>query len=109
MSAAFCVPILGEEEFNRRIRMLRSGPDLFEQMASVDPAYLAAEAAKFALWCASDPSNAEFASRYAAEAVARSSADVDVARMRERASQAALLRQIVGSAGILCVRQPAES
>jgi hypothetical protein len=97
----FCVPILGEEEFNRRIRMARTGPDEFERMASVDPVYLAAEAAKHALWCASDPSNVnvEVASRYAAEAIARSSTDVDKARVREWAAQAALLRQIVESAG----------
>jgi hypothetical protein len=60
---AFCVPILGEEEFNRRIRMAPTGPDEFEMMAAVDPVYLASEAAKCALWCASDPTNAEFASR----------------------------------------------
>jgi hypothetical protein len=104
----FCVPILGEEEFNRRIRMARTGPDEFELMASADSVYLAAEAARCALWCASDPSYAEFAARCAAEAVARSSADVNEARAREWASQAALLRQIVGSAGGACVAQTAE-
>ena len=41
----FGVPILGEGEFNRRIRMARTGPDEFERMASVDPAYLVAAAA----------------------------------------------------------------
>jgi hypothetical protein len=41
----FCVPLLGEEELNRRIRMARTGPDEFEMMASADPVYLAAEAA----------------------------------------------------------------
>ena len=41
----FCVPILGEEEFNRRIRMARTGPDEFEMMASVDPVYLADQSA----------------------------------------------------------------
>src|SRR5207248_2466858 len=49
------------------------------------------EATKGALWCASDPTNAEFASRYAAEAVARSSAAVNEARTGEWATQAALL------------------
>jgi hypothetical protein len=93
----FCVPLLGEEEFNRRIKMVRTGPDEFEMMASVDPAYLATEAVRCALLCTSDSRNAEFASRCAAEAIARSHTDVDEARAREWASQAAILRQIAGN------------
>src|SRR5947209_6219447 len=45
---AFCVPILGEAEFNREIRMMRTGPDPFEIMASADPDYLAASAVLYA-------------------------------------------------------------
>ncbi len=104
----FCVPILGEQEFNHRIRMARTGPDEFELMACIDPVYLAAEATRYAILCAFDWRNADFASRCVAEASARSSTNVDAARAREWASQAAQLRQIVESAGGSCMGQPAK-
>jgi hypothetical protein len=92
---AVCVPILGEQEFAREIRMMRSGPDPFEMMAAHDPAYNAAQAAAFAVRCLTDRSHAEIASRFAAEAVARSSDDVPGTRTRERAAQADLLRESI--------------
>ncbi len=92
---AVCVPILGEQEFARQIRIMRSGPDPFEMMAAHDPAYNAAQAAAFAVRCLSDRTHADIASRFAAEAVARSSDEVPGTRTRERAAQAELLREII--------------
>ena len=86
---AFCVGHLGEAEFERQVRMLRTGPDQFEVMASADPTYLTASAVLSAVKCASDPSNAVAAYRFAAEAMAAT------ARMQEWVGQADLLRQLV--------------
>ena len=86
---AVCVSQLGEAEYEQQLRIARTGPDPFEQMASADPDYLAASAVLCAVRCTSDPSSADVASRFAAAAVAAT------ARGREWVSQAALLRHHV--------------
>jgi hypothetical protein len=91
-----CVLLLGEEEFEREIRMARTGPDPFELMASSDADYLAASAVLIAIGWELDLRMAEVVSRCAAEAISGSIGDTK-AGDREYAIQAELLRDIIGN------------
>jgi hypothetical protein len=89
MSAA-CVAELGEQEFGRAVRQMRSGPDPFEALASKVPSYNALVAVASAARSESDPWHAWAAAGYAGVAVERSAGAA--AADRERADQVELLR-----------------
>ncbi len=104
----FCLSVLGEEEFKRNIRMLRSGPDPFEQMASVDPTFLATRTVNYAIRSITDLSYVKYVWRNAGQTVARKSTDFDTAYATELVWQVNFLREIVGCADSFCLPQNGE-